>query len=68
MADSSVKFSQGTWWQTALSGGSYAESEDNMIYSFTKAASGMTLTVDATEYNGKDRIHIGLNPFSVSGI
>ena len=68
LADSSVKLQQGTWWQTALSGGSYAESEDNMNYSFTTAASGMTLTVDATGYNGKDRIHIGLNPFVASGI
>ncbi len=68
LADKSVKLSSATWWQTALSGGSYSESEDNMNYSFTKAASGMTLTVDAAGYNGKDRIHIGLNPFTVSGI
>lgn len=68
LADSSVKLSSATWWQTALSGGSYAESEDNMNYTFDKAASGMTLTVDATGYTGKDRIHIGLNPFTASGI
>ena len=68
LADSSVKLSQGTWWQTALSGGSYSQSQDNMNYSFTDAAGGMTLTVDATGYNGKDRIHIGLNPFVASGI
>lgn len=68
MADKSVKLSSGTWWQTALSGGTYAESEDNMNYSFATAADGMTLTVKASGYTGKDRVHLGLSPFDVSGL
>ena len=64
VADDSVQLTTATWWNKALSGGSYSESEDNFVYVFSAAADGMTLTLDATGYTGRERVHYGLNPFT----
>ena len=74
MTSRDMELNNSTWWQTAFSGGSYGESEDNFVYDFETVGNKMTLTLDfeetfaevAVEEIFQDRFHGGMNALQAS--